>query len=479
MSEEALKLKDEGNVHFKEARYAKAIEFYTKSLEIEETPPVLCNRAFAQLRSEGFGAALVDANRAIELDPKFTKAYYRRASANLALGKYQIALADFKRVVTIVPKDKDALKKYQQCDKEFKKIQFLAAIKQDDPVPISETLDLSTMHVDESSQGPHLADGEEITAEFVTQMMQTFKDQKLIHKKYAYQILLTVKRIFSEIPNVIPVEIEGASRITVCGDTHGQFYDLLNIFERNGKPSEENPYVFNGDFVDRGSFSLEVVMTLFAWKCVYPKHMHMTRGNHEGRNMNKIYGFEGEVKHKYEEKMFNLFQEVFCWLPLATCINKKVFVVHGGLFKRDGVTIDDINKVNRNQDIPDEGLMSDMLWSDPSELSGRTPNRRGVGVAFGKEVTEDFLKTNGLSLVIRSHEVKPEGYEVMHDGKLCTIFSAPNYCDQIGNKGAYIHLSGDDMAPKFTSFERVPHPNVPPMKYAMMGGGMGGLAGLM
>merc|ERR1719272_1874182 len=213
-------------------------------------------------------------------------------------------------------------------------------------------------------------------------------------------------------------------------------------------------------------FSIEVILTLFAWKLCYPKGVFLARGNHETKNMNKLYGFEGEVTKKYDEDLYNLFCEAFCLLPLCHTINRKVFCVHGGLFSKDGVTLDDIRKVNRECEPPDVGLMTEMLWSDPQKGRGRTASKRGVGVAFGQDVTENFLKTNGLELVIRSHEMKEEGYEVEHSGKLITVFSAPNYCDQMGNKGAFIRLDGKTMTPKFTTFSSVPHPNVRAMQYA-------------
>jgi serine/threonine-protein phosphatase 5 len=126
----------------------------------------------------------------------------------------------------------------------------------------------------------------------------------------------------------------------VCGDVHGQYYDLLNIFKINGNPSKTNRYLFNGDFIDRGSFSVEVIICLLAWKALYPEHFFMSRGNHESRNLNKMYGFEGEVKHKYDIKTYELFSELFCFLPIAHCINRKIFITHGGLFAKDGVKLD-------------------------------------------------------------------------------------------------------------------------------------------
>ncbi|XP_064394815.1 serine/threonine-protein phosphatase 5-like [Halichondria panicea] len=229
--------------------------------------------------------------------------------------------------------------------------------------------------------------------------------------------------------------------------------------------SQDNPYLFNGDFVDRGSFSVEVVLTLFGFKALYPNHFHLSRGNHESETMNKMYGFEGEVKEKYSSQMVELFTEVFNYLPLAHIIGGKILVTHGGLFKDDDVLLDDIRKVDRDRQPPEDGIMCNLLWSDPQMLNGRSPSKRGVGTQFGPNVTEDFLSRNGLELVIRSHEVKPEGYEVSHNGKCITVFSAPNYCDQMGNKGAFITLT-KDLKPEFTVYEAVPHPKVKAMQYA-------------
>lgn len=259
----------------------------------------------------------------------------------------------------------------------------------------------------------------------------------------------------------------------VCGDTHGQYYDTCNIFEQYGLPSPCNPYLFNGDFVDRGSFSVENVYLLFCFKLLYPSYFHLTRGNHETKNMNRMYGFEGEVKAKLDATTMDLFTEIFNALPLAGVIDKKVFVVHGGLFQKDGVTLSDITKINRFREPPEEGLMSDLLWSDPQPFPGRGPSKRGVGQSFGPDITEAFLKNNNLEMIVRSHEVMEEGYSVIHNGKLVTVFSAPNYCDQMGNKGGMVRFD-KDCKPTYCSFTAVPHPPVKPMSYAA---GMGSMFG--
>mmetsp|Transcript_17413 Transcript_17413/g.51538 ORF Transcript_17413/g.51538 Transcript_17413/m.51538 type:complete len:302 (-) Transcript_17413:59-964(-) len=295
-------------------------------------------------------------------------------------------------------------------------------------------------------------------------MMERFRDQKLIHKKYVLQILLKVKELLDAECSLVDLAIPDEGHYTVCGDVHGQFYDLLHIFEINGRPSATNPYVFNGDFVDRGSFSLEVVTTLFALKASGAA-IHLNRGNHETKNMSKIYGFEGEVRYKHDATVLALFHECFQGLPLACVIEKKVFVTHGGLSSDDGVTLDDVRAVDRGREPPDAGLMCDLLWSDPQAADGRSPSKRGVGLSFGPDVTKRFLEKNDLSLVVRSHEVRDQGYELEHGGLLVTVFSAPNYCDAMGNKGAFLHLD-KGLEPKFTTYDAVPHPPVRPMAYA-------------
>lgn len=155
--------------------------------------------------------------------------------------------------------------------------------------------------------------------------------------------------------------------------------------------------------------------------------------------------------------------------------------MHGGLFSSDNVTTDDLRAVERNRQPPEEGIMCELLWSDPQPQNGRSPSKRGVGCQFGKvsqadtscrfplikilpllgpDVTENFLKKNNLDYIIRSHEVKDMGYEIAHNGKCITVFSAPNYCDTMGNKGAFIILNGKEMKPKYEVYEAVPHPDV-------------------
>ncbi|KAL3142834.1 hypothetical protein ABBQ38_003127 [Trebouxia sp. C0009 RCD-2024] len=475
---QAEQFKVVANEAFKEKNYMTAIEQYGKAIDSNPLSAVYhANRAFAHIRMETYGSAVEDAAQAIALDPKYVKGYYRRGDAHFALGKFKIALKDFKSAARLAPRDPDLRKKLTACEKEVKRMRFEEALATPDvpQTPPAETIDLASMTVEDSYDGPHLQgnleEGYTVTPAFMQDMLQRFKDQKLIHRRYAFAIILQAYHILRKLPSLVDVPVPKGSKLTVCGDVHGQYFDLLNIFDINGLPSEDNPYLFNGDFVDRGSWSAEIILTLFAYKVLYPEHVHLARGNHESRGMNKIYGFDGEISHKFSSQMIELFRDTFCWLPLAHVLDSRVFVVHGGLFSKDGVKLSDIRSIDRHREPPEDGLMCEMLWSDPKPSEGRGPSQRGVGVGFGPDVTRNFLEDNQLDLLVRSHEVKDDGYEIAHDGNCITVFSAPNYCDQMGNKGAFITFTGGDMSPQFTQFSAVPHPDVKPMAYAssMMG----------
>eukprot|EP01026_Neomeris_dumetosa_P076651 TRINITY_DN82482_c0_g1_i2.p1 TRINITY_DN82482_c0_g1~~TRINITY_DN82482_c0_g1_i2.p1 ORF type:complete len:504 (-),score=76.46 TRINITY_DN82482_c0_g1_i2:450-1961(-) len=471
--QKAEELKSAANQSFKEHHFLDAVNKYSQAIEVNPYQHVYyANRAFAQIKLENFGSAIQDATRAIELEPTYVKAYYRRGDARFCMGKFKEAVKDFKDAAKVAPRDPDIRRKLQECEKEIRCIRMMEALAFQDE-HASEHIDISKIVVEDSYTGPRMKTIQNdettnlvLTLEFVEEMLEEMKEQRLIHKQYAFFIVLEAQKIFKELPSLVDIEIPSDQHFTVCGDIHGQYYDLLNLFKINGLPSPENPYLFNGDFVDRGSFSVEVILTLLAFKVLYPEHMHLTRGNHESLSMNKMYGFEGEVKHKYNTTLFEVFRETFNWLPIAFVLNEKVIVLHGGLFSEDDVSLDDLRKIDRNREPPEQGLMCEALWSDPSDEKGRNPSKRGVGLAFGTDITQDFLHRNNLQLIIRSHEVKDEGYEITHDGRLITVFSAPNYCDQMGNKGAFVKFNGKDMVPHFTQFEAVEHPNVKPMQYA-------------
>ena len=321
------------------------------------------------------------------------------------------------------PSNQEAKLRLAECEKLVRRVEFFKAIEVADPPSAFEGLDIDAIKVEESYDGVRLE--KEMTQDFIDDMITRFKNGKKIHRRYVFQIIEAVKNIVYDEPTMVEMEIDKGTKLTVCGDTHGQFFDLLELFRLNGFPSADHSYLFNGDFVDRGSWSSEIALLLYSYKWLNPKKFFLNRGNHETDDMNRVYGFEGECKAKYNERTFKLFSESFSALPLATLIGKKFFVLHGGLFSDDKTTLDDIRKLNRHgQRQPGQsGLMMEMLWTDPQPENGRGPSKRGVGLQFGPDVTKRFCDNNGLEAVIRSHEVRMEGYEVEHDGKCITGMS--------------------------------------------------------
>ena len=226
------------------------------------------------------------------------------------------------------------------------------------------------------------------------------------------------------------VELEAP--LHVCGDIHGQYYDLLRIFEHCGYPGEYN-YLFLGDYVDRGKQSLETVCLLLCYKIKFPEKVTLLRGNHESSVTNRIYGFYDECKRRYNVRIWRSFTDLFNWLPVAAIIDEKILCMHGGL-SPELKNLQNITDISRPTDIPDTGLLCDLLWSDPDkDCIEYDENDRGVSVIFGEKIVQDFNKKNDLDLIIRAHQVVDDGYEFFAQRQLITIFSAPNYCGEFDN----------------------------------------------
>ncbi|NWV60020.1 PPE1 phosphatase, partial [Malurus elegans] len=317
--------------------------------------------------------------------------------------------------------------------------------------------------VPDSYYGPRLSFP--LTAEDANALLHAFRNEQLLHARYVLQLLSETRRVLKEMPNITHLSTSYSKEITVCGDLHGNLDDLLLIFYKNGLPSEQNRYVFNGDFVDRGKNSMEILIILFAFLLIYPNDLHLNRGNHEDYIMNLRYGFTKEVSKKYKDhwkQILCLLRDVFSWLPLATIIDSKVLILHGGI--SDTTDLDFLNALERNKvrDHIDVGIILfslknsailDILWSDPRSQNGCTPNKcRGGGCYFGPDVTAKLFDRYNLKMLIRSHEFKPEGYEISHDGKVITIFSASNYYEEGSNRGAYIKLN-PELTPRFVQYQ--------------------------
>ena len=216
-----------------------------------------------------------------------------------------------------------------------------------------------------------------------------------------------------------PILLELEAPINICGDIHGQYYDMLRLFEYGG---------------------IEAVCLLLAYKIKFPDNFFMTRGNHECASINRIYGFYDECKKKYSVKLWKIFTDCFNCLPVAALLDDRILCMHGGL-SSELEKVEQIKNILRPSDVPEQGLLCDLLWSDPDEATeGYGANDRGVSVTFGQNVVEEFLKKNDLDLICRAHQVVEEGYEFFAGRKLVTVFSAPNYCGEFDNSGAMMKI---------------------------------------
>lgn len=229
------------------------------------------------------------------------------------------------------------------------------------------------------------------------------------------------------------------SPVTVCGDIHGQFHDLMELFKIGGKPPETN-YLFMGDYVDRGYHSVECVTLLFSLKVRYPDRITILRGNHESRQITQVYGFYDECCRKYgNANVWKFFTDLFDYLPVTALIERQIFCLHGGLSPSID-TLDHIRQLDRVQEVPHEGSMCDLLWSDPDDRCGWGISPRGAGYTFGQDISEQFNHTNGLKLIARAHQLIMDGYSLTHNKNVVTVFSAPNYCYRCGNMAAIMEV---------------------------------------
>ncbi|KAL4191365.1 hypothetical protein AMTRI_Chr07g80150 [Amborella trichopoda] len=251
------------------------------------------------------------------------------------------------------------------------------------------------------------------------------------------QLCVVSKDIFMQQPNLL--ELEAPIKICDSGDIHGQYSDLLRLFEYGGLPPQAN-YLFLGDYVDRGKQSLETICLLLAYKIKYPENFFLLRGNHECASINRIYGFYDECKRRFNVRLWKVFTDCFNCLPVAALIDEKILCMHGGL-SPDLNNLDQIRNLVRPTDVPDTGLLCDLLWSDPSkDVQGWGMNDRGVSYTFGPDKVTEFLQKHDLDLICRAHQVVEDGYEFFADRQLVTIFSAPNYCGEFDNAGAMMSV---------------------------------------
>ncbi|KAF7016782.1 hypothetical protein CFC21_080235 [Triticum aestivum] len=263
------------------------------------------------------------------------------------------------------------------------------------------------------------------------------------------------KEILMEESNVQPVR----SPVTICGDIHGQFHDLAELFRIGGKCPDTN-YLFMGDYVDRGYYSVETVTLLVSLKVRYPQRITILRGNHESRQITQVYGFYDECLRKYgNATVWKTFTDLFDYFPLTALVESEIFCLHGGL-SPSIETLDNIRNFDRTQEVPHEGPMCDLLWSDPDDRCGWGISPRGAGYTFGQDISEQFNHTNNLRLIARAHQLVMEGFNWAHEQKVVTIFSAPNYCYRCGNMASILEVD-DCREHTFIQFEPAPRRGEP------------------
>ncbi|AYU80442.1 protein phosphatase 4 catalytic subunit [Leishmania donovani] len=269
----------------------------------------------------------------------------------------------------------------------------------------------------------------------LNQQLEAMYEGKLLTEEQVVQLCSRCKDLMLEEGNIETIY----APVTLCGDIHGQFYDLLELFSKGGRVPETS-YVFMGDYVDRGYHSVETLLLLLLLKARYPDRITLLRGNHESRQITQVYGFYDECYRKYGcANVWRLCTELFDYMPLGAVVEEDIFCVHGGLSPQIG-TLDEVRVLDRKQEVPHEGPMSDLLWSDPEDIEGWSVSQRGAGFVFGGDVAKNFNHRNGLSLIARAHQLVLEGYKSMFDSNCCTVWSAPNYCYRCGNVASILEV---------------------------------------
>lgn len=295
-------------------------------------------------------------------------------------------------------------------------------------------------------------------------LKEHFRREGRLNESHALRILRAVTEIFQKEPTLLDVP----APVTVCGDVHGQYYDLMKLFDVGGDPKKTN-YLFLGDYVDRGSFSIECLLYLYSLKINFPNSFWMLRGNHECKHLTEYFTFKSECLHKYSMGLYEECLRSFNALPLAAIMNKQFFCVHGGI-SPDLKTLDDLRKLNRFREPPTRGLMCDLLWADPIESYDDDDTResfvrnsvRGCSYSFTYNASCAFLERTGLLSIIRAHEAQDAGYrmykktQTMGFPSLLTMFSAPNYLDTYNNKAAVLKYENNVM--NIRQFNACPHP---------------------
>eukprot|EP01105_Mastigella_eilhardi_P000437 TRINITY_DN10539_c0_g4_i2.p1 TRINITY_DN10539_c0_g4~~TRINITY_DN10539_c0_g4_i2.p1 ORF type:complete len:308 (-),score=80.54 TRINITY_DN10539_c0_g4_i2:123-1046(-) len=272
---------------------------------------------------------------------------------------------------------------------------------------------------------------------------------ELLSEREVHELCGKARELLLEDANVQRVD----APVCIVGDLHGQLWDTLALLAVSGPPLPQTSFLFLGDIVDRGNHSIETWLLVLSLKVRYPDRVHIIRGNHESRQITHVYGFYDECMRKYgTNSVWRTCTDTFDYLSVAAIVEGSVFCVHGGLSPSLG-TLDQIRVLNRKREPPTEGLMCDLLWSDPQEdIDGFDISPRGAGYLFGAAVVEQFCANNNIEFIARAHQLVMEGYKWMFDNKIVTVWSAPNYCYRCGNVASVLHVDAE-LNTVFTVFE--------------------------
>ncbi|CUM67228.1 uncharacterized protein PRCAT00004921001 [Priceomyces carsonii] len=291
--------------------------------------------------------------------------------------------------------------------------------------------------------------------DYCLEQLLIHKPPRLLPPETLQQLCHSLKSQLLMTPNIMSI----SSPITIVGDIHGQYHDLLEIFEIGGSPPNTN-YLFLGDYVDRGYYSVETISLLIVLKLRYPERVFLIRGNHESRTITTNYGFYSEVLNKYNgsSEVWTLLTDLFDYLPLGATIDGTIFATHGGL-SPSCQQLDQIRTIDRFKEIPHDGIMADLVWSDPDpEIFDFKLSPRGAGYLFGFEVANKFCNDNNLVQLVRAHQLCNEGYVSYWNGKCVTVWSAPNYCYRCGNKASVLEVLHSNYQNKDSEFRAQKEP---------------------
>ncbi|KAH3902700.1 serine/threonine-protein phosphatase SCDLUD_000284 [Saccharomycodes ludwigii] len=319
---------------------------------------------------------------------------------------------------------------------------------------IKDTVNTSTTHDNTQSNNNNTTSSSSSNINQLEEWIEHLSKCQILSEDDVSRLCKMAVDVLQYEQNVQPVNVP----VTICGDVHGQFHDLMELFQIGG-PCPDTNYLFMGDYVDRGYYSVETVSFLVCMKVRYPNRITILRGNHESRQITQVYGFYDECLRKYgSANVWKMFTDLFDYFPITALVDNKIFCLHGGLSPMIE-TIDQIRELNRVQEVPHEGPMCDLLWSDPDDRGGWGISPRGAGFTFGQDISEQFNHTNDLNLIARAHQLVIEGYAWSHQS-VVTIFSAPNYCYRCGNQAAIMEVD-ENLNRQFLQYDPAVRPGEP------------------